>query len=320
MAIPGVVWNAQLSELIFNNLVARQAVVQRGFDVEANRNNVLLRVAVAYEELLRAQGLLAVTKRNLDDTREVTRITAAYAKSGHGRQADADRAATEQSRREFDVMQAEGQVLTASAALCRLLSLDPSRRLQPIDVAVVPSTIVADEIPLKELIATALMRRPELERSSAHPPGHVCPAPRRALPFTPNVLVGYSSGTFGGGSNTFPPELGDFQGRSDFDAIAYWTLRNLGVGNVASIHGAQSNLRRENYQLIGVMDQVRDEVAEAYARAHAAVVPNRRRRKGRADRRRGVCRRPPADPRRGRTTHRSPGQRAPARTEGATIT
>ena len=82
-------------------------------------------------------------------------------------------------------------------------------------------------------------------------------------------MIGYSAGTFGGGSDLSPPELGNFQGRSDFDAVAFWTLQNLGVGNVALIREAQSHLRTENYQMIRVLDQVRDEVAEAYARAHA---------------------------------------------------
>ena len=95
VAIPGVVWNAQISELIFNNLIAQQAVVQRGFGLEVTRNDVLLQVAVAYQELLRAEGTRAVAIKNRDDTKEVARITAAYAKSGQGRQADADRAATE---------------------------------------------------------------------------------------------------------------------------------------------------------------------------------------------------------------------------------
>jgi outer membrane protein TolC len=63
--------------------------------------------------------------------------------------------------------------------------------------------------------------------------------------------------------------LGNFQGRSDFDAVAYWTLQNLGVGNAALIGAAQSRLRTENYQMTRALDQVRDEVAEGYARAHA---------------------------------------------------
>ncbi|MGO9108408.1 MAG: TolC family protein [Thermoguttaceae bacterium] len=270
VAIPGVVWNQQLSELIFNNLISQQVVAQNGFALEATRNNVLLQVALAYEELLRAEGIRAVAIKNRDDTREVARLTAAYAKTGQGRQADADRAATELARREFDVVQTESQVLTASAGLCRLLSLDPARRLHPIDLAAVPSTVVADEISMKELIATALMRRPELKAQQAViRQALLALRGARALPFTPNVLIGYSSGTFGGGSDLSPPELGNFQGRSDFDAVAFWTLQNLGVGNAALIRQAQSHLRTENYEMTRVLDQVRDEVAEAYARAHA---------------------------------------------------
>ena len=83
------------------------------------------------------------------------------------------------------------------------------------------------------------------------------------------MLIGYSAGSFGGGSDLSPPELGNFQGRSDFDVVAYWTLRNLGVGNAALIREARSQMRTENYRMTQVMDRVRDEVAEAYAKAHA---------------------------------------------------
>ncbi len=270
VTIPGIVWNAQLSELFFNNLIARQLVSQRCFALEASRNNILLQVAVAYEELLRAEGARVVAIKNRDNTKEVARITAAYSQTGQGRKSDADRAATELSRREFDIAQSEGQILTASARLCQLLSLDPSCRLHPYDQSVVPATIVADEISLQELICMALMRRPELkEQRNAICQAFLAMQGARALPFTPNVLVGFSAGTFGGGSELSPPELGNFQGRSDFDVIAYWTLRNMGVGNAALVRQAQSRVRSENWRLTRIMDQVRDEVAEAHARAHA---------------------------------------------------
>ena len=185
-------------------------------------------MAVAYEELLRAEGMRAVAIKNRDDTQEVARITAAYAKTGQGRQADADRAATELARREFDVMQSEGQVLTASAGLCRLLSLDPASRLHPIDRAAVPSTIVADEIPMKELIATALLRRPELkEQQAVIRQALFALRGARALPFTPNVLIGYSAGTFGGGSDLVRRNWGIFRAaatstRSPFGRCRIW--------------------------------------------------------------------------------------------------
>ena len=77
------------------------------------------------------------------------------------------------------------------------------------------------------------------------------------LPFSPNVILGYSAGTFGGGSNlvaqpggytvggaTFQePRFGTFDGREDVDAVVFWTLRNLGVGNLALNKGASPGLK-----------------------------------------------------------------------------
>jgi outer membrane protein TolC len=268
--IPGIVWDVQVSDTIYNNLISRQVVVQQGFAAEAAQNDVLLRVSQAYEELLRAEGAKAVAVKMRDDAQEVARLTAAYAKAGQGRKADADRAATELSRRQYDVTQAEGNILTAAAKLSQLLNLDPSLRLHPIDRAIVPAAIVCDNVSLKELIATALLQRPELkERQTVIREALLALDRARALPFAPTVLVGFSAGTFGGGNNLSPPEMGNFASRTDFDVVAYWTLRNLGVGNRALIREAASRVQSENYRMVQVLDQVRDEVAEAYARTRA---------------------------------------------------
>ena len=47
------------------------------------------------------------------------------------------------------------------------------------------------------------------------------------------LWLGFSGGAFGGGSNVTPPLVGNFAGRTDFDVRAYWTLQNLGFGNLA---------------------------------------------------------------------------------------
>ena len=49
----------------------------------------------------------------------------------------------------------------------------------------------------------------------------------------------------------------------------YWTAQNLGVGNLAMIRLAQSNVRTNNLRQLEVLDRVRTEVATAYARTHA---------------------------------------------------
>jgi outer membrane protein TolC len=270
VTIPGVFLGGNIGQGIFAYLTSRQLVIQREFATLAIRNQVFLQVALGYSELLRAEGIRAVSLQARDEAREVARLTADYAATGQGRQADADRAATELARREGEVLASEGFILTASAELCRVLNLDPSIRLHPTDAYLVPLPIVPDPQPLCELIALAFLRRPELaERRAAIREALLTLEGAKVLPFSPTVLIGFSAGGFGGGSNLVSPVFGSMSGRSDFDVIGYWTLQNLGVGNAALIKGAKARLGASQYQQIAVLNQVRAEVAVAYARTHA---------------------------------------------------
>ena len=163
----------------------------------------------------------------------------------------------------------------ASARLAQLLRLDPSVRLYPTDGWVVPSPIVPDPIPLPELLAIALMQRPELKaRQAAVRAAFLELQAAKVLPFSPNYIVGYSTGTFGGGSNlvaqsTGASRMGSFDNRQDFDAVLYWSVRNLGVGNLALVKLARSNLRQDELRGLEMLDRVRTDVATASARVHA---------------------------------------------------
>ena len=271
--IPGVQWNLQTSNTIFNILVARQTVQQRRFESLAVRNQILGDVAVAYVELLRAAGNRAIAVSMRNHTAEVARLTAAYARVTQGRDADANRAATELTKRNRDILQAESELLQASARLCQLLNLDPSTRLQPTDGWVVPAPIVPSPMPLREQLALALLRRPELAAQRAAVEQALLQLrAQRLLPFAPQLYIGVSGGTFGGGSNltnlTNQPRFGSFASRSDIDLMAYWTLQNCGVGNRAQINAARARLGVSNYAQLEVLNQVRMEVAEANARSN----------------------------------------------------
>jgi outer membrane protein TolC len=245
-------------------------VAQRQFATEAIRNQTFLQTTLAYSELLRAEGHRAVAVQVREEAKRVVYLTRVYANEGMGRDADAHRALTELESRENDVQAAEGAILVASARLCNVLNLDPSIRLHPTDAFVVPHPIVPDPTSVSELIALALLQRPELkERRAVIREALLYLEGARVLPFSPTVLVGYSSGGFGGGSNLVRPVFGGFGGRSDFDVMAYWTLQNLGVGNASLINLARARLGVTRYQEIAVLDQIRAEVAEAYAKTHA---------------------------------------------------
>ena len=124
--------------------------------------------------------------------------------------------------------------------------------------------------PSSELIALGLLQRPEMAAQRASViQGLLTLDGAKALPFSPTILIGFSSGGFGGGSNLVRPIFGGFGGRSDFDVIAYWTIQNLGVGNLALIRCANANLQVRRFEQIAMLNTVRAEVAEAYARTHA---------------------------------------------------
>jgi outer membrane protein TolC len=270
VSIPGVFLGGNTAIGIFDYLQSRQLVRQREAENIAVRNQVFLRVALAYSEVLRAEGRRAVGIQALEEVSRVARLTADYAQTGQGRLADANRAATERERREQYLKQVEAELLTASARLCEVLNLDPSIRLHPTDAFVVPHPLVPAPIPLGELIALGLLRRPELEaqrRAIIH--ALLALDEAKALPFAPTFYIGFSAGGFGGGSNLVRPIFGGFGGRTDLDVIAYWTLQNLGVGNAALIRGANANLQIRRFQQLEVLNRVRAEVAEACARTHA---------------------------------------------------
>src|SRR5262249_24283522 len=156
-------------------------------------------------------------------------------------------------------------------------------RVRPLDGWVVPMSIVPGPIPLNELIAIALVQRPELKEQQAAIQGALTELREaRLLPFSPNLILGYSAGTFGGGTNLVAegipqpngtvlrgPRFGRVDDRQDVDVVAFWTLRNLGVGNLALIRAAESRTRASNLRLVETLDRVRGEVARAHARTHA---------------------------------------------------
>jgi outer membrane protein TolC len=270
VSIPGVYLAENIGLGIFNYLASRQTVRQREFETLAVRNQVFLQVTWAYSELLRAEGRRAAQLQARDEARVIAKLTRDYAIAGQGREADANRAATQLARREAAIQAAEAEILVASASLCRILNLDPSIRLHPTDAFVVPHPLVPGPIPVSELIALALLHRPELAAQNAAIRAALMNLDgAKILPFSPTTIVGFSAGGFGGGSNLVRPIFGGFAGREDLDAMMYWTIQNLGVGNVALIRLADAQLKVNQFQQIEILNRVRADVAEAYARTHA---------------------------------------------------
>lgn len=294
VSVPGLYYNLNLSDSIYNYFVLRQRSEQTRHESRAVENQVLLSVAVAYTDLLGAEGRLSVAILIRNDAREVARLTKEYAIAGEGRQADSDRAATELARREEDLVEARVEVGNASRRLSALLNLDPTVRLRPIESQVVPQSVVPSKIPLAELLVIALVDRPEMQaRQAAIRAALLELDSAKMLPFSPQTIFGFSGGLFGGGSNLvhsstppangLPPNqpfFGDFKGRTDVDAIMYWSARNMGLGNKALIDSARARAKSADFEQLVTLDKVRSEVADAYYMTHATFAEIQARARG----------------------------------------
>ncbi|MBS0208364.1 MAG: TolC family protein [Planctomycetes bacterium] len=278
--IPGVMWVQNLADVTYNYLQSQQAVSAREFGTTAARNEMGLRVVSAYLDLLEAEGRRSIALKVRQEALELSRLTDAHARTGQGRASDAHRAATELIDREAIAVAAEGETLVTSSRLAQLLRLDPAIRLHPTDNWVVPHPLVPDPVQLPELLVIALTQRPELrERQAVVRQALLQLEGAQKLPFSPTFFLGYSSGMFGGGSNLVnappganpfasgEPRFGSYAQRIDFDVIAYWTLKNVGLGNRAMIDAARARLSAADWQRLGVYEQVRLEVSNAHARS-----------------------------------------------------
>jgi outer membrane protein TolC len=280
--IPGIVWNLNISDTYYNYLISRQVQTQKLAHVNTVNNEIQLRVAIAYLELVQAASQRSIAWQSREEVAQVARLTAAYARAGQGRLSDADRAASELSIRDAIVIEAEGQSVRASARLAALIGLDTAVTLLPTDRWAVPHSIVPEPIPLPELLTIAALQRPELQEQRAEFSRALLTLDAaEMLPFSPNVFLGFSAGSFGGGSDlasqptgsgTFArgqDRFGNFQSRTDLDVVVYWTLRNLGVGNKAQVAASASRVRQSQWQQLIVLDRIRAEVAAAHVRVHA---------------------------------------------------
>ncbi len=264
-AVPGVSAKFAMADAVFQPRIAGQQVAARQQAATATTHDFLLFAAVAYLDLLRAFQQQAIARETLDHTEQLAELTAAFARSGQGPQADADRAQTELAMRRNALAQAAVQTRIASARLVELLNLQSSRVLVPEEPTIVPIELVSHDAAAAQLVADGLSHRPELAESRHLVSEAVGRLDReRYAPLLPNLLVDVNQSGYGGGQGS---TVTDFSGRFDFDATAYWQLRNFGLGEVAARESARSRLAQARLIQVRVMDQVSREIIEAHAQS-----------------------------------------------------
>lgn len=289
VTIPGL-WIVQpLADAVFEPLIARQVVANRRFAATATRYQILLEVSTAYLDLLGAEGRLAVVRQSIKDFQEVANLTAKFSKPGIilERTADANRALADLQELQFEEAKVQEDVATAAAELARLLNLDPSTRLNTGNMPIQIVQFIDPKEPLPRLLEVAARNRPELMAAAAAiRASQTRLRQEQTRPLWPTLWAGFSAGDFGGGAvavqnppNFVPtpgnagagqpnghttPVFGNIASRTDADVMAFWTLENFGLGNIAHVRDRRAQLNGAQASRVAVLNQIRQEVADAY--------------------------------------------------------
>jgi outer membrane protein TolC len=230
---------------------------------QAVNNQVSLRIAEAYFDLVRARAGVAVAEEAVANTAELARITGDFASSGEGLQSDAQRAKVEQLIRQRELEQARESLAVAAAGLAQLLHLEAGVNLEPADANAAPLNLADTSKPVAELVATALENRPEVR--------HTASVVRRAeqdlknarySPIVPNLSVGVSAGGMGGGVGG---GIAQTDARTDVNALLFWRWESFGLGNKESVKAQRSVVEQAKHSQTGVMDAIIAQVRQSHA-------------------------------------------------------
>ncbi len=270
VGVPGVRIFSHLADALYEPRAARQRVEARRFEAAATGNAILLEVASRFFDLAGAEVRLQAVRQSEQEVGAVAKLTADFARAGQGRQGDADRARSEALLLEAVEKNAQEEVVVAAAELSRLLNTDPSVRLRGPGDPLPTIRLIDPAMPLGQLVELALANRPEIRARQAEiARAETLLREEKVRPFLPLLSAGFSAGDFGGGSNLTSPGFGHFGGRIDVDVSAVWTLENFGLGNLATQRQRRAAVNAAVAERLLVVDQVRQEVAEAYGWSEA---------------------------------------------------
>ena len=261
-----------ITDALFQPLVARQLSCAARSRHAVEFNNAQLAGALAYFDLVAAQGEIATADMNIGDAEDLLSMTEAFVAAGKASDAEVSRVQVIVANQQQARVNSELNLKLASSELIRIVRLDPSQLsshalLYSADDHLMAIELIQDSSALSTLIAQGQQSRPEVAEQYALAEAQRVNARSQELrPYIPHVNLGLSAGVFGGGIGS---DLSGLDGRSDLDAMLVWEIRNLGLGEQAARRKSASRYRQMVLSAHRIQDQIAAEVRNAWHRVKA---------------------------------------------------
>ncbi len=191
-----------------------------------------------------------------------------------------NRAQTTLASLEQSYAAAQGSWGAASAELTRVLRLDPTAMVLPMEPPHLQVTLIPSDRTVDELIPVGLLTRPELASQKALVQAALVRLRQEKLrPLLPSVVLygnpvptapgGYLMGGAFWSSNN--GQSAPTVGRNDINLQLLWTLQNMGFGNRALIRERRAEQEQQLIEMFRAQDNVAAEIARIHAELEAAA-------------------------------------------------
>jgi outer membrane protein TolC len=265
-----------VTDVIYQPLVARQVLNARHWDVQTAKNDVLMQTTDAYFRVHQARGTYVGALYTVERGRDLVDRIAQLSRELVPR-VEVDRARNMLADLEQRAAQAREDWRVRSADLTQVLRLDPRAVVEPMEHDHAQVTLIDPARPLDDLTPIALTNRPELaSRRALVQAAEAGIRQEKARPLLPVVMLnGFQSagmylqgGIFALGPNS---SLNQWTGRDDVSIQLMWQLENFGIGNLARIKAQRGRESRAIIDLRKTQDTVAADVSRAHARLRLAT-------------------------------------------------
>jgi outer membrane protein TolC len=265
-----------LTDAVYEPLVARQALNAAHWDVQAAKNDVVLTTADAYFRVHQYRGTysgsLYCVERGKDLVDRIANLSGELVPLD-----EVDRARNMLADLEQRSVSSRENWRVTSADLTQVLRLDPRSVVVPLEHDHTQVTLINPARSLDDLMSVALRNRPELGSRMAQVRAAEYRIRREKMrPLLPIAMLGgfqhagmyLQYGIFGLGPNS---SMNQYVGRADTSLQLIWQLEGLGIGNLARVKQQRAAESQAIVRLRNTQDAIAADVNRALARVQSAA-------------------------------------------------
>lgn len=263
-------WILNPGRVYYDIVASRRRVEAAGQQEQAVVLDTLRLASIQYYDLVLAQARVNAARQAVGESEEALRLTDLRVRAGTSLAADNARARAALAARRQDLLLAVNGFYQASLALTDTLQLDPTVTLVPGPSQIAQVALVRDDLPVEELLATALRHRPDLQ--SARTLLAAAEADKGGVVWGalgPQLQAAY---TFGGISTDAQGHVYHLREQQRASANAGFAL---GVSTFGQVKAINANVKLTALDLEKQFERVRVQVvgAQQSAMTNASLIP-----------------------------------------------